>query len=67
MKLETWLVTLKVSFMRAMHETVWVGLSAGSMMTPPIGEDFVGSQDRPFTGGNLSPDLICVLNSEIAR
>ena len=27
----------------SLHETVWVGLSAGSMvMTPRIGEDFVG-------------------------
>ena len=34
----------------SLSETVWVGLSAGSMvMTPRIGEDFVGW--RPPTGG----------------
>ncbi len=33
----------------SLHETVWVGLSAGSMvMTPRIGEDFVGW--KPPTG-----------------
>ena len=35
----------------SLHETVWVGLSAGSMvMTPRIGEDFVGW--KPPTGGD---------------
>jgi dipeptidase E len=35
----------------SLRETVWVGLSAGSMvMTPRIGEDFV--QWKPPTGGN---------------
>ena len=35
----------------SLSETVWVGLSAGSMvMTPRIGEDFVGW--RPPTGGD---------------
>ncbi len=35
----------------SLHETVWVGLSAGSMvMTPRIGEDFVGW--KPATGGD---------------
>jgi dipeptidase E len=34
----------------SLHETVWVGLSAGSMvMTPRIGEDFVGW--KPAEGG----------------
>ncbi|MBL7255594.1 Type 1 glutamine amidotransferase-like domain-containing protein [Paractinoplanes lichenicola] len=37
----------------ALDDTVWVGLSAGSMiMTPRIGEDFVGW--RPPTGGDDS-------------
>ena len=37
--------------MPSLHETVWVGLSAGSMvMTPRIGEDFVGW--KPATGGD---------------
>ena len=35
----------------SLHETVWVGLSAGSMvMTPRIGQDFV--QWKPPTGGD---------------
>jgi dipeptidase E len=35
----------------SLHETVWVGLSAGSMvMTPRIGEDFVGW--KPPDGGD---------------
>ncbi len=35
----------------SLRETVWVGLSAGSMvMTPCIGEDFVGW--KPPTGGD---------------
>jgi dipeptidase E len=35
----------------SLHELVWVGLSAGSMvMTPRIGEDFV--QWKPPTGGD---------------
>jgi dipeptidase E len=35
----------------SLRDTVWVGLSAGSMvMTPRIGEDFVGW--RPRTGGD---------------
>jgi len=35
----------------SLHETVWVGFSAGSMvLTPRIGEDFVGW--KPPTGGD---------------
>jgi dipeptidase E len=38
-------------------ETVWVGLSAGSMvMTPRIGEDFVGW--RPRTGGDSTLGIV---------
>ena len=38
-------------------ETVWVGLSAGSMvMTPSIGEDFVGW--RPPTGGDRALGVV---------
>ena len=37
--------------MREQDETVWVGLSAGSMvMTPRIGDEFVGW--KPATGGD---------------
>jgi dipeptidase E len=40
-----------VDLLPSLTETVWVGLSAGSMvMTPRIGEDFVGW--KPPTGGN---------------
>jgi dipeptidase E len=40
-----------------LHETVWVGLSAGSMvMTPRIGEDFV--QWRPPTGGDTTLGIV---------
>jgi dipeptidase E len=40
-----------------LHDTVWVGLSAGSMvMTPNIGEDFVGWQ--PPAGGDETLGLV---------
>jgi dipeptidase E len=41
----------------SLPETVWVGLSAGSMvMTPRIGEDFVGW--KPLTGGDKTLGLV---------
>ena len=41
----------------SLHEMVWVGLSAGSMvMTPRIGEDFV--QWKPPTGGDETLGLV---------
>jgi dipeptidase E len=41
----------------SLHETVWVGLSAGSMvMTPRIGEDFVGW--KPPTGGDATLGMV---------
>jgi len=41
----------------SLHETVWVGLSAGSMvMTPCIGEDFVGW--KPPTGGDSTLGIV---------
>src|SRR3954447_14240192 len=41
----------------SLDETVWVGLSAGSMvMTPRIGEDFVGW--KPPTGGDNTLGLV---------
>ena len=41
----------------SLHETVWVGLSAGSMvMTPRIGEDFVGW--KPPTGSDRTLGLV---------
>ena len=41
----------------SLHETVWVGLSAGSMvMTPRIGEDFV--QWKPASGGDETLGLV---------
>jgi dipeptidase E len=41
----------------SLDETVWVGLSAGSMvMTPRIGEDFVGW--KPPTGGDSTLGLV---------
>src|SRR5947207_59121 len=41
----------------SLHETVWVGLSAGSMvMTPSIGEDFVFW--RPPTGGDRTLGIV---------
>jgi dipeptidase E len=41
----------------SLHEMVWVGLSAGSMvMTPRIGEDFV--QWNPPTGGDKALGLV---------
>jgi dipeptidase E len=41
----------------SLHETVWVGLSAGSMvMAPNIGEDFVGW--RPPTGGDTTLGMV---------
>jgi dipeptidase E len=41
----------------SLHETVWVGLSAGSMvMTPRIGEDFVGW--KPPTDGDRTLGIV---------
>jgi dipeptidase E len=41
----------------SLRETVWVGLSAGSMvMTPRIGEDFVGW--KPQTGGDSTLGIV---------
>ena len=41
----------------SLRETVWVGLSAGSMvMTPRIGEDFVGW--KPPTGGDSALGMV---------
>jgi dipeptidase E len=41
----------------SLHQTVWVGLSAGSMvMTPRIGEDFV--QWRPPTGDDSTLGIV---------
>ena len=41
----------------SLRETVWVGLSAGSMvMTPRIGEDFVGW--KPPTGGDEALGIV---------
>ena len=41
----------------SLHETVWVGLSGGSMvMTPRIGEDFV--QWKPPTGGDRTLGVV---------
>src|SRR3954466_6927412 len=41
----------------SLNETVWVGLSAGSMvMTPRIGEDFVGW--KPPTGGDSTLGIV---------
>jgi dipeptidase E len=41
----------------SLHEKVWVGLSAGSMvMTPRIGEDFVGW--KPPTGGDETLGMV---------
>ena len=41
----------------SLRETVWVGLSAGSMvMTPRIGEDFVGW--KPPTGGDAALGIV---------
>src|SRR3954470_3555640 len=41
----------------SLHETVWVGFSAGSMvLTPRIGEDFVGW--KPPTGGDSTLGLV---------
>jgi dipeptidase E len=41
----------------SLHETVWVGLSAGSMvMTPRIGEDFVGW--KPPTGSDSTLGIV---------
>jgi dipeptidase E len=41
----------------SLHDTVWVGFSAGSMvMTPRIGEDFVGW--KPPTGGDATLGVV---------
>ncbi len=43
--------------LQSLHDTVWVGLSAGSMvMTPRIGEDFVGW--KPPAGGDRTLGLV---------
>jgi dipeptidase E len=43
--------------MPSLENTVWVGLSAGSMvMTPTIGEDFVGW--KPPTGGDSTLGIV---------
>ena len=45
----------------SLRETVWVGLSAGSMvMTPRIGEDFVGW--KPPTGGDEALGIVAFLD-----
>jgi dipeptidase E len=45
------------NLLQSLHETVWVGLSAGSMvMTPRIGEDFVGW--NPPTGGDRALGIV---------
>ncbi len=44
--------------MSALNETVWVGLSAGSMvMTPRVGEDFVESKPS-ITGNDLTLGVV---------
>jgi dipeptidase E len=41
----------------SLHQTVWVGLSAGSMvMTPRIGEEFVGW--KPLSGGDSTLGVV---------
>jgi dipeptidase E len=46
-----------VDLLPSLHETVWVGLSAGSMvLTPRIGRDFVGWQ--PPTGGDETLGIV---------
>jgi dipeptidase E len=46
-----------VDLLPSLSETVWVGLSAGSMvMTPRIGEDFVGW--KPPTGGHEALGIV---------
>jgi len=46
-----------VDLLPSLRETVWVGLSAGSMvMTPRIGEDFVGW--KPPTGGDETLGMV---------
>ena len=46
-----------VDLMPSLQNTVWVGLSAGSMvMTPRIGEDFV--QWRPPTGNDATLGIV---------
>jgi len=41
----------------SLHETVWVGFSAGSMvLTPRVGEDFVGW--KPPTGGDTALGIV---------
>src|SRR6476660_5142175 len=46
-----------VDLLPSLDETVWVGLSAGSMvMTPRIGEDFVGW--KPPTGGDETLGIV---------
>ena len=45
------------SLLPSLRETVWVGLSAGSMvMTPRIGEEFVGW--KPPTGGDSTLGIV---------
>lgn len=43
-----------VDLLSSLTETVWVGLSAGSMvMTPTVGDDFI--QWRPLSGDDTTP------------
>jgi dipeptidase E len=50
----------------SLRDTVWVGLSAGSMvMTPRIGEDFVGW--TPPTGGDGTLGIVDFSISEVRR
>jgi dipeptidase E len=47
-----------VDLMPSLNETVWVGLSAGSMvMTPRIGEDFIASKP-PITGDDITLGVV---------
>src|SRR6476620_384283 len=46
-----------VDLLSSLDETVWVGLSAGSMvMTPEVGEDFI--QWRPTTGDDATLGVV---------
>jgi dipeptidase E len=44
--------------LESLHDTVWVGLSAGSMvMTPRVGDDFVETRP-PITGNDLALGVV---------
>lgn len=46
-----------VDLIPSLHDTVWVGLSAGSMvMTPEVGDDFI--QWRPLSGDDRTLGLV---------